>query len=138
MKNLLKNKDIKVFTYKGLVKHRNILKKPKLPKNIIEKLIYYTNSPKEMTNALSYNRDFLVLLQIINEKIEFFNEKIDGSENSLINIEKLIVPKKEDDMKQINSEIQKLFSNERKYNKQFVKFSQVIFDKYINSAYNFS
>ena len=132
IKNMQKNKDIKVFFYKGLVKYRQILKRPKLPKKIIEKLIKYTNSPEDMTNALSYNSDFLVLLQIINEKIEFFNEKIDGSENSLINIENLIVPKKEDDMKEIYSEIQNLFSNESKYNKQFVKFSQVIFDKYIN------
>ena len=114
IKNMQKNKDIKVFFYKGLVKYRQILKRPKLPKKIIEKLIKYTNSPEDMTNALSYNSDFLVLLQIINEKIEFFNEKIDGSENSLINIENLIVPKKEDDMKEIYSEIQNLFSNESK------------------------
>ena len=132
VKNMQKNKVIKVLIYKGLAKHKPIIANSKLPKNIIEKLIKYTNSQEDMVNALSYNRDFLVLLQIINEKIELFNEKIDGSENSLINIENLIIPKREDDMSQIKSEIQNLFSNESKFNKKFVKFSQVIFDKYIN------
>jgi len=132
VKNMQKNKVIKVLIYKGLAKHKPIIANSKLPKNIIEKLIKYTNSQEDMINALSYNRDFLVLLQIINEKIELFNEKIDGSENSLINIENLIIPKREDDMSQIKSEIQNLFSNESKFNKKFVKFSQVIFDKYIN------
>ena len=128
---LLESTNSQKYILKGLLKHRQFFSKIILKKNEIIQLVQISDSFKNLSDALSFNRDFLTLLEIINENIELFNEKINDKENSLINIDKFIIPKKEDDMIKINSEIHKYLLNEKQYNKKFLKLSPNIFDKYL-------
>ena len=128
--SLYENINIQKYIFFGLINHRKLFYSLILPKNIIIQLVKVTDS-LNLNLALSYNRDFITLLKIINENIELFNEKIDGQEKCLIKLEKLISPKKDDNIHKIYSEINTLLSYEKKYNKKFVKFSPNIFDKYI-------
>ena len=118
---LLESTNSQKYILKGLLKHRQFFSKIILKKNEIIQLVQISDSFKNLSDALSFNRDFLTLLEIINENIELFNEKINDKENSLINIDKFIIPKKEDDMIKINSEIHKYLLNEKQYNKKFLK-----------------
>ena len=128
---LLENLNSQKYILKGLLSKRPFFSKIILKKNVIIELIQISESFKNITDALSFNRDFVTLLEIINENIALFNEKIDEKENSLINIDKFIIPKREDDMIKINSEIHKYLSNEKQYNKKFLKLSPNIFEKYL-------
>ena len=130
LKNLVKPNTY-MFIYKGLIKHRQFFPRVKLSKKIINKLVNFSNDYIDLINALSYNRDLLVLLEVINENIDFINQKIDGK-NELINLEILVEIKKDDNLNLIYGEIIKLFSHEKKLNKKFAIISQNIFDKYIN------
>ena len=55
-------------------------------------------APNDLNIALSYIPDFIIFLEIINENIDLFAQKIDGQDISLINTERTILPKKEDDL----------------------------------------
>ena len=131
LQSLFENIHTEKYILKGLLKHQLFFHKIVFQKNLIEKLVKISDSLFDLINALSYNRDFFTLLEVINENIELFNQKIEGQEISLINVEKLIIPKREDDINKIYSEMQKLFENEKKYNKKFIKFSPNTFDTYI-------
>ena len=125
-----------IYIKKGLIKHKHFLRKIKLPNNVIIRLIREDYSFNDLEEILSYNRDFLSLLENINENIEFFNGNLDGV-NSIIHIDKIITAKKEDNanINKLNEEINKILTNEKKYNKKFVKLSPNIFDKYISIYY---
>ena len=131
LEHLLENKNSQKYIFKGLLNNRQFFSKIILKKNEIIQLVQISDSFKNLADALSFNRDFVNLLELINENIELFNEKINEKENSLINIDKFIIPKKEDDMIKINSEIHKYLLNEKQYNKKFLKLSPNIFDKYL-------
>ena len=122
------NDKTNVYIKKGLIQHKNLFKKLVLPKNLIIKLIKTDYSFDDLTGILSYSRDFLILLEIINENIEYFNQSLDGKS---IDIEKIVVPKSEDDLQKIQMAINTLFSYEKKYNKKFISLFPNIIDKYI-------
>ena len=131
LKNLFENNYIRQFLLKGLIKHRLFFSKITLPKNLIVDLIKIAVDPNELNISLSYNSDFIVFLEIINENIELFAQNIDGQDISLINTERIILPKKEDDINKIYFEIHSLLSYEKKFNKKIIKISSNIFDNYI-------
>ena len=125
-------KENSMYIYKGLIKHRKFFLKVKLSKKIISSMIKNVNSYNDLFKAISYNRDCLTLLELINENIDSCNELLTREKDSLIRLDLLIEPKREDDLKKIYDEILDLYSNEKKFNKKFVKMSPKIFDKYIS------
>ncbi len=129
LQNLFENENSLKYILKGFLKHKVFFAKILLPKNIIVQLVQISCSLNNLNNAFSYNRDFNILLEVVNENIELMNEMMQG--NSSLNVEKLIFPKIEDDINKIYLEIQKYVINEINFNKKFLKFSPNIFDKYI-------
>ena len=142
LNEILNNENIKNYIYKILINYGDIFSGLTLQKKqIIELLNIQDLNFLQLINKLRYNKDFLTILQIINEKKELFLNKYleynkEKEQNIFIDIESIVVPKVEDDINSIFEQIKDLFSEENNSIKQFLKISPNLFEKYMNLFFN--
>ena len=125
-KDLIKNK----ILYKSLhLFSQSIFKDLILPKELVYKLIEKSNNFNDILNSLFYiGKDFILFLDIINIKANIILKHIDEKDkNNIIEIEKYAIPKKNDDLYELNKQIKLLKENKIK---DYIKFTPLIFEKY--------
>ena len=137
LNEILQNESIKIYVYKTLLINENIFKGLILTKQQILDLINissFTSNFKQLINKLKYNNNLLVILQIINENKDLLLKKYieNNNKDEFIDLEVLIIPKKEDDINAIYNLLKDLLSFEKKNKKQyFMKISSNVIEKYI-------
>ena len=128
---IFKNEKIKKYLYKSLIMNQDFFSGFKMSKKQIMDLINFDanlNNLNHLINILKYNDDFIILLQVINEKKDLFlKENI----NICIDMELVAIPKKEDNLKEIYNQIKDLISFEKNSSKKFFEFGSNLFEKYI-------
>jgi len=151
VKDLFENEQYSESLYEKLIKIGNYYKGLILPKKIVVKLIKKTDDYNQVLNILFYlGNDAIQFLEFINEennyitnlfqkekiKIEKENiqkkDKKKKKEISLIDIEKYIQPKKEDDIMKLNILINELINYQKEYGISYIKITYSFFEKYIN------
>jgi len=139
--NLLQNQHYNIYIYKNLLENNSQFKKFNLPKICINKLITMAKNYEDLLTIISYNKDCLELLEIINENHKIFiglyteNEKEYEKEkkvfNNKINLDNYIEKSIDDDMEKIKNQIEKLLSIEKESKIFFVYFSRKFIESYI-------
>ena len=138
LNEMLQNKNINKYLYKNLLIYEDLFNNLILEEEQIIELINLSENLNfhQIKNKLRYNKDFFILLKIINEKRELLLKKYKENnikdDNTFIDVESFTFPKKEDNINDIFEQIKELISFEIKSNTDFVKFSTNIFEKYIN------
>ena len=132
---MLKNEKIKNYLFKSLIINENIFMGLILTKEQIIELINFCDNIDfiQLINKLKYNNNFLILLQIINEKKDLFLKKfLECKEETFIDIELLILIKNEDNLNAIYDQIKDIISFEQNSKHFFVNFSPHLIENYIN------
>ena len=132
------NEKIKKYLYKTLLENEDFFTGLTLKK---EQLLDFINSSnlnfQKVISQLKYNNDVLSLLQIINEKKDFFLNKYkeynkDSQDKICIDVDLLTLPKKEDDINNIYKQIEEIVLFEKESNTFFVGISPKLLEKYID------
>ena len=158
VEELFENEKISESLYEKIIKFGNFFEGLILPKKNVIKLIEKANDYNQVLNFLSYlGKDVFQFLEVLNEeidiisnlfqkektKIEKENEQIKDKKNKksipMIDIEKYIQPKKEDDIMQLNILMNQLINNQQENGISYIKFSYSFFEKYIelNNGVNY-
>jgi len=133
---MIEVKEIKSYVYDILIKDKfNDLK---LNKNSIKNLIKSSNNFEYLNIILTYNNNFLDLLEVINEESQFikiaaFNLSIGAkskNNNKSIKIKDFIECRENDNLEKIFEQIKKLIKYEIEEKIFFVFFIDTIFDNY--------
>ena len=136
---MFKNEKIKKYLLKALIINEDFSNGLVLTKEqILEIINSYSDNLNfvQLKNQLKYNNDYLILLEIINEKKELILNKYleydddDKEENLFINIELFAQPKIEDDIDSIYNQIKDIVLFEKNSNKYFIQFSQEFLKNY--------
>ena len=125
-KDLIKNNKL----YKSFHNFsQSIFKDLILPKEVIYKLLEKSNNFDEILNFLFYiGKDFILFLDVINKKANIILKNIgEKDKNYIIEIEKYVIPQKNDDLNEINKQIKLLDENKIK---DYIKFTPLLFEKY--------
>lgn len=139
---LLDNKNINKYIYQGLYSYKNLYTSIELPKKNIQELIDTYLTFEELSWALTFNTDFLIILQLINENLKKFcdafikeckNKNNDEQKVTLIDIGLLVKAKKEDDLDSyyilLNFILDSVMID---YHFSFLEFNQILFEDYIS------
>ena len=135
---LFQNEKIKNYLYKTLSENEDFFTGLTLKK---EQILDFINSSnlnfQKVISQLKYNNDILILLQIINEKKDFFLNKHkeytkDNEENIRIDVDLLTLPKKDDDINSIYKLIEEIILFEKESQDFFVEISPKLLEKYID------
>jgi len=137
--DMFKSEKNKKYLYKALLINEDFGNGLILTKEQILELIN-SNSDNlnfiQLKNQLKYNNDYLILLEIINEKKELFLSKFlecnvgNKEKNLSINIELFAQPKIEDDIDSIYNHIRDIVLFEKNSNQYFIQFSPDFFQNY--------
>ena len=140
--NLLNNNSFNIYIYQILIEKENIFENFSLPKICVNKLITFTKNFEELLIIISYEKDILETLEIINEnntiifeklkesEKESENEKEKGKRETKINLKKENI-KESDNMEKIKIQIEKLLSFEKEAKINIVYFSRKFLEIYI-------
>ena len=132
---IFKNEKIKKYLFKTLLNNENLFVGLFLTKEQILELINFDGNMDfiQLTNKLKYNKDLLIILQIINEKRDLLSKKfLEKTEQKYIYIELFAFPKKDDDINAIYEQVKDLFLFEKNIKTNFVKFTPGLIEIYIN------
>ena len=138
---MIEIEEIKPYVYNILIKEKfNDLK---LNKNSIKILIKSSNNIENLNITLTYNNNFLDILEAINEEneeIKFFLQRASSissratknkTNNKYIKIKDFIEYKESDNLDEIFRQIKKLINFEKEEGIFFLYFNDIIFDNYL-------
>ena len=134
---MFQNEKIKKYLYKTLLENEDFFTGVTLKKEKILELINDFNlNFQKIISQLKYNNDVLSLLQIVNEKKDFFLSKYkeytkDKQDKIFIDVDLLTLPKKEDDINSIYKQIEEIILFEKESKTFFVRISPALLEKYI-------
>ena len=133
---ILENKEetIKCYINNVLLNNCDFFIEQKLSKEKVQELINISQTYIQLTNSLQYIKAISDLLEIIESNFQTFNNlyKDDKNKNT-IDIEKIISPSKEDDIKKIKEKYIKLINMQNNESKAiFIYMRGSLIDKYIN------
>ena len=150
VKDLFENEQYSESLYDNFIKFNNYYKGLILPKKVVSKLIKKTDDYNQVLNFITYlGNDVIQFLEVINEGKDFIIKlfkkekiKIEKENNQvkdvgkkmvvpMIDIEKYIQPKKEDDIMQLNTLINELINYQQEYEISYIYISYSFFGKYI-------
>ncbi len=145
IEEMINNKKINQYIYKGLIKYNLLFKNIKLTNQQILEAINLVTNFNELLNLFKYcQSNVLDLLQIINDNISKIktlyskaleNINIKKNKNKIIpsiNIEDFVSPKKEDDLNKISELIHNIENEIKKSNIElFISFSNSFLEEYI-------
>ena len=139
---LLDNKNINKYIYQGLYSYKKLYTSIELPKKNIQELIDTYLTFEELSWALTFNTDFFIILQLINDNLKKFcddfikvykNKNNDEQKITLIDIGLLVKAKKEDDLDSyfilLNFILDSVMID---YHFSFLEFNQILFKDYIS------
>ena len=140
--NVLNNKSFNIYIYQILIEKGNIFENLSLPKICINKLITFTKNFEELLIIISYEKDILETLEIINENNNIILKRLEESkkenenEKEKVKRETKIILKKEnikesDNMEKIKIQIKKLLCFEKEVKTNIVYFSRKFLEIYI-------
>ena len=142
--DLLNNEHYNKYIYQKLIERKKELLGINLQKNCMNKLISFAKDYDELAIIISYSKDVLEVLEIINENRNIFIEKLkiimkenkndDNKINKTIYINKDII-KESDNIEKIKVQIEKILSIENELNINFIVFPIDFFEKYV-AKYN--
>jgi len=127
---MLGNKKMIEYIYK-IINNNPTLFKISLNKENLNMLIKKTESYNEIINILSYNNNFLDLLEVIYNNKVLLSEII-IREKKFLNLGEYVNPKDSDDLNKIYGKILLLLNFEKKYDKYFIEFGDKLINNYIN------
>ena len=139
---LLDNKKINKYIYQGLYSYKNLYALIELSKENIQELINAYLTFEELSWALTFNTNFMIILQLINDNLKKFceafmkecnNKKNDEKKITLIDIGLLVKARKEDDLDSIFLLLNFILDSVMiDYKFTFLKFNQILFKDYIS------
>ena len=133
---ILENKDetIKYYINNVLLNYSDFFFEQKLSKERVQELIDISQTYIQLTNSLQYIKTISELLDIIESNFQKFKKLYKADKNKkTIDIEKIIFPSKEDDMKKICEKYIKLIDMQDNEMKAiFIYMRGSLIDKYIN------
>jgi len=121
---------INLHLYHALIKRFSEFKGIKLPIKYIIEMTKFTSNYKELVFCISCNNDFLEVLKLIDENKERIKNKYDIEEENIIEIDKIVEPKKNDNLDEIFKLILDLLLYEKNEQVYFLYFSPSTFEKY--------
>jgi len=142
IKEMFDNDIICEHLFEKLLSYRKFCKDLILPKNDVIKLIKKTKKYKQILTLLFYlGTDCSTFLEVVLETKEYIYKlqkkmNMDNKDkelyNNLIDIEKFVIPKKEDDLNSIFSLIERLkdFTININEDMKLIKYSSLIIEKY--------
>ena len=146
VKDMFENEQYCEYLYEKFNKFGNFFEGLILSKKNVINLIKKTDDYNQVLNILFYlGKDVIQFLEVINEEKEYLEklfqkekEKKEKKEIPYIEVSKYVYPKKEDDVKMINTIIYELNLFKKNNKLSFVKFSKSFIEKYIefNSKIN--
>ena len=119
----------------------NIFKSIEFSKEQIGELICYSSNFNELLNALSFNKDILIFLQLIQENFDKISDlfKKESSEikkrekGIIINMDDIIKPSNKDNLEEISKYYLIILETQIiKNNKVFIIFGKELFEQYID------
>ena len=138
---LLDNKNINKYIYQGLYSYKNLYISIELSKDNIQELINIYLTFEELSWALTFSKDFLIILQLINDNLKKFcnafiketeKKENDDKNINLIDIGLLAKAKKEDDLDSIFMLLNFILNCIKVDCKfSFLEFNQILFLDYI-------
>ena len=149
IEEMFENDEILAHLYGSIIKYTDYFRDLILPKKYVIKLIKKTDNFNQVLNFLYYlGKDVIQFLEVINEEKEFFNKlfqkeitklekdneiknRIEKKEIPIIDVCKYVLPKKEDEIMQLNALIFEIITYQLSNNISFVKFSHSLIEKYI-------
>ena len=138
---LLDNKSINKSIYQGLYRYRNLYTSVELSKDNIQELINTYSTFEELSWTLTFNTNFLILLQLIADNLKKFSEAFkkecknmkNDEQKKLIDIGLLAKAKKEDDLESIYVLLNFILDFVMvDYHFSFLEFNQILFKNYIS------
>ena len=120
-KNLINNNNL----YSCFYNYRNdVFKDLILSKELVYKLLEKSKDFNDILNALSYlEKDTILFFNVLKEKNDLIIKNINNNKNNIIELKQYIIPKKEDNLEQLNDIIYYLtktkIKNHIKYNPNF-------------------
>ena len=127
---MLNNNIIKEQIYEIILMYSNVFKNLELNKECLLYILKKVSSYDKISGILLLNNNFLDLLEIINNSELKILSKLSSFDKTL-ELENYVVPKIEDNLNEIYNQIKILLLNELILKKFLIKFSDDIFDKYI-------
>ena len=139
VKDMFENEQYCEYLYEKFNKFGNFFEGLILSKKNVINLIKKTDDYNQVLNILFYlGKDVIQFLEVINEEKEYLEklfqkekEKKEKKEIPYIEVSKYVYPKKEDDVKMINTIIYELNLFKKNNKLSFVKFSKSFIEKYI-------
>ena len=129
------DKNAKLYINKVLIDYSHIFLKTKLSKERVQELINVSKTYTQLSNSLQYLDVLSELLDLVETNFQKFKElyKEEEKNKPLIDIESIILPRKEDDIKEICEKYKKLVNMQKKEMKDVsIYISGSLFDKYIS------
>ena len=128
------NKEIaKKYIYLSLLKFNDLFKELKLTKDQIKSLVDISENYGQLLCILNYSNNLFDLLQIITENEDkFFKYYSSAVIKTNINVESMITPQKDDNIKGIHEQYKKLIESENKKKIQFLILSCSLLENYIS------
>ena len=118
-----------IHLYNALIKRYNVFKGIKLPIKYIKEMIKYTSNYQEIVFCISCNNDFLEVLKLINEDKDRIKNRY-SYEEKVIEIDKIVEPKIDDNLDEIFQLILDLLLYEKNEQVYFLYFYPSVFEKY--------
>ena len=149
IEEMFENDEILAHLYGSIIKYTDYFRDLILPKKYVIKLIKKTDNFNQVLNFLYYlGKDVIQFLEVINEEKEFINKlfqkeitklekdneiknRNEKKEILIIDVCKYVLPKKEDEIMQLNALIFEIITYQLSNNISFVKFSHSLIEKYI-------
>ena len=134
---MIEGKEIKSFVYGILIKEK--FNNLKLNKNSIKNLIKTSSNFETLNIILTYNNNFLDLLEAINDNNKFVQHAATNfnigfknkNNNKYIKIKDFIEYNENDNLEEIFKQIKKLIEYEIEEKRFFVYFNDIIFENYL-------
>ena len=120
---------INLHLYHALIKRFSVFKGIKLPIKYIKEMLKFTSNYQEMVFCISCNTDFLEVLKLIDEDKDRIKSRYNYEEN-VIEIDKIVEPKIDDNLDKIFQLILDLLLYEKNEQVNFLHFSPSVFEKY--------
>ena len=138
MKELLNNEVNKSFIYKALLDYNNLFKELSLTKEQFNNLFQESLNFEHLLKVLKFSNSILGLIETIYEKFEiicdFCKSEISiNKKKPIIDIETLIVPQRNDNIKEIFEKYKSLYDKQKESLKYiFLVFNPTLCEKYIS------
>ena len=133
VEDMFKDENTLTYLSKRLISFRIFYQDLVLPQDIVRKLIQKAKTFDEILGNLPYiGTDIIEFLKLINLELDIINNKAEKKEMNQIEIEKFVIPKREDNIQKLVEVTNIIFASD---NIPIIKFSTTLIEKYVKFYY---